>query len=122
VLALIERDGALLLGRRSDRGRWGLIGGAVDAEEALEEALRRETRTETGLEVKKSAGLFRAFPDPPRIVRVSDGNVVRLISFGYTVAVEGLEELPCSEESEGCGSSAARNSRRWTRSRRQDLS
>ena len=41
VLALIERDGALLLGRRSDCGRWGLVGGRVEIEESLEDGLRR---------------------------------------------------------------------------------
>ena len=48
VLALIERDGALLMERRSDCGRWGLVGGAVEVQEALGDALRREVREETG--------------------------------------------------------------------------
>jgi 8-oxo-dGTP pyrophosphatase MutT (NUDIX family) len=37
VLALIERGGQLLLECRSDAGRWGLIGGGLDADESLEQ-------------------------------------------------------------------------------------
>ena len=42
VLALIDSAGALLMDRRSDCGGWGLPGGAVAPDEALEVALLRE--------------------------------------------------------------------------------
>ena len=99
VLAIIERDGALLLERRSDCGRWGLVGGGIEAEESLETALRREVREETGLEITGQE-LFAVFPGPSRIVRYPDGNVVRLVTFVYEVGVEDLGKLRCSEESE----------------------
>ena len=99
VLALIERDGALLMERRSDCGRWGLIGGGVDVEESLEDALRREVREETGL-IVVSNELYGVLSDPSRIVRYPDGNVVRLLSFIYRTEVEGFETLRHSEESE----------------------
>jgi phosphoglycolate phosphatase len=53
VGAIIERaDGKLLLVRTHKwRGRWGLPGGKVDRGETLEDALRRELREETGLEI-----------------------------------------------------------------------
>jgi 8-oxo-dGTP pyrophosphatase MutT (NUDIX family) len=96
VLALIERDGTLLLERRSDCGRWRLIGGGVDVEESLEDALRREY---TGL-VVASHELYGIVSDPSRVVRYPDGNVVRLLPFVYTTEVEGFETLQRSEESE----------------------
>jgi 8-oxo-dGTP pyrophosphatase MutT (NUDIX family) len=99
VLALIERDGALLLERRSDCGRWGLIGGGVNVEESLEDALRREVREETSL-VVVSQKLYGVLSDPSRIVSYPDGNVVRLLAFVYRTEVEGFETLRCSEESE----------------------
>ncbi|HET7272806.1 MAG TPA: NUDIX domain-containing protein [Rubrobacter sp.] len=99
VLALIERDGALLLERRSDCGRWGLIGGGVDVEESLEDALRREVREETGL-VVASQELYGVLSDPSRIVSYPDGNVVRLVAFVFRTEVEGFETLRRSDESE----------------------
>jgi 8-oxo-dGTP pyrophosphatase MutT (NUDIX family) len=99
VLALIERDGALLLERRSDCGRWGLIGGGVDVEESLEDGLRREVREETGL-VVVSSELYGVLSDPSRVVRYPDGNVVRLVAFVFRTEVEGFETLRRSGESE----------------------
>ncbi|MEJ7631039.1 MAG: NUDIX domain-containing protein [Rubrobacteraceae bacterium] len=99
VLAIISRDGALLLERRSDCGRWGLVGGGIEAEESLEAALHREVREETGLEVV-GQNLFAVFPGPSRIVRYPDGNVVRLVTFVYEVEVEDFGTLRRSEESE----------------------
>ncbi len=99
VLAIISCDGALLLERRSDCGRWGLVGGGIEAEESLEAALHREVREETGLEVV-GQDLFAVFPGPSRIVRYPDGNVVRLVTFVYEVEMEDFGTLRRSEESE----------------------
>ncbi len=99
VLALIERDGALLMEKRSDCGRWGFVGGAVEVEESLEDALRRETLEESGL-VVVGEELFAVFPGPSRVVRYPDGNVVRLMTFVYRSAVENFGTLRRSEESE----------------------
>jgi 8-oxo-dGTP pyrophosphatase MutT (NUDIX family) len=99
VLALIEGDGGLLMERRSDCGRWGLVGGAVEVEESLEDALRRETLEESGL-VVVGEELFAVFPGPSRVVRYPDGNVVRLMTFVYRVEVEDFGTLRCSDESE----------------------
>ena len=40
VLALIERDGRLLMDKRGDCGREGLVGGGIEVEESLEDTLR----------------------------------------------------------------------------------
>jgi 8-oxo-dGTP diphosphatase len=53
--ALVERDGCVLLGRRRDdpsAGRWDIPGGFVDELEHPLDALRRELREETGLEIE----------------------------------------------------------------------
>ena len=50
--AIIERDGKILLQKRSDNGEWGLIGGLLELNETYEEAALREVREETGLEVR----------------------------------------------------------------------
>ncbi|MFC6724958.1 NUDIX hydrolase N-terminal domain-containing protein [Halobium palmae] len=50
--AVFDDDGALLLLRRTDTGRWCLPGGWVDPGESPAEAAVRETREETGLRVR----------------------------------------------------------------------
>ena len=99
MLALIERDGGLLMERRSDCGRWGLVGGMVEVDESLEEALRREVHEETGLVVRDYT-LAGILTDPSRIVRYPDGNVVRLVTFVFRAEVEDFGPLRSSEESE----------------------
>lgn len=54
VGAICVRDGELLLIRRRNdpaRGRWSLPGGRVEAGELLADALVREVREETGLQI-----------------------------------------------------------------------
>ena len=64
VVAFIEREGAILLERRVDSGRWGLVGGAVELNDSLEAALRREVQEETGLTVSRFS-LFGTSPTLP---------------------------------------------------------
>jgi 8-oxo-dGTP diphosphatase len=52
VSALIIEAGKVLLGHRRDIGWWNLPGGGMELGETVEEALQREVREETGLEVE----------------------------------------------------------------------
>jgi 8-oxo-dGTP pyrophosphatase MutT (NUDIX family) len=66
VAVLIERDGRVLMGRRSrssaSPGKWSFPAGYVDRGERVEDAAVREVREETGLEVRLDAllGLYSA--------------------------------------------------------------
>jgi NAD+ diphosphatase len=53
IIVLIERDGRILLARGHNfaPGRFGIIAGFVEPGETLEEAVRREVREETGIEL-----------------------------------------------------------------------
>ena len=53
--AIIVKDGKLLLQRRADNHKWGLVGGLLEMNETYEEAALREIREETGLEVRLDA-------------------------------------------------------------------
>ena len=70
VVALIIKDGYILgISRREDKTKYGLIGGKVDAKsnESLEEALLREVKEETSLEVNSYIKIYN------RIEYGSDG-------------------------------------------------
>jgi 8-oxo-dGTP pyrophosphatase MutT (NUDIX family) len=98
VTALIESDNRLLLDWRADAPLWGLIAGALETEETLADALRREVREETGLEIR-SFSFFGTFSDPSRIAQYADGNVRRLVTLAYIVEVEDASVLHVSPES-----------------------
>ena len=57
---LIVRDGKILFQRRSDNGRWGLVGGLLELNETYAQAAVREAREETGCDVALTAflGIF----------------------------------------------------------------
>ena len=48
---MIIKDDKILFQRRTDNGKWGLVGGLVEMNETYEQAALREIREETGLEV-----------------------------------------------------------------------
>jgi ADP-ribose pyrophosphatase YjhB (NUDIX family) len=97
VVAVIEREGAVLFEQRADFGTWGLIGGLLDEDETVEDGIAREIREETGLEAV-SIELFGVFSDPSRIIAYPDGNVIRLLSVAFLVTVADGEPR-VSEES-----------------------
>ena len=99
VAALIERDGCLLLDRRVDAPVWALVAGALEDDESLTDALRREVAEETGLDIA-AYSLFGTFSDPSRIVQYPDGNVFAFVTMAYTVEARGWDSLRASWESE----------------------
>lgn len=54
VIALVEKDGKILLQRNSHyrAQHWSLVAGFVDTGESLEDAIRREIREEASIEVR----------------------------------------------------------------------
>lgn len=72
VCALIFNDvGEILMQRRSDTGRWAVIGGMMDPGEEPADALAREVFEETGLRVvpERITGVYLT-----RVITYPDGN------------------------------------------------
>lgn len=117
---LIDGDAVLLVRRANEpfRGSWGLPGGAVELGETVVEALRREVREETGLEIevgplvryKDAIGrdpdsreirhhyvvlFFLAYPVGGRLRAASDAAEVRWVPRGR---LEELQLVPDAAE------------------------
>ena len=80
---IVDGEGCLLLLKRSDSGCWGPPGGAVEPGEAVEEAVRREVREETGLELAEIK-LFGVFSGPKLFYRYPNGDEVHNVTIVYS--------------------------------------
>jgi ADP-ribose pyrophosphatase YjhB (NUDIX family) len=99
VSAIILTPEGILLQRRSDNGFWGLPGGAVEPGESVIEAVVREVREETGLEVRpgRLVGVYSS-PGVHQIVTYPDGNVIHYVSSSFECRIVG-GTLACGSES-----------------------
>lgn len=90
VYALIFDDGRVLLAHRRDINWWNLPGGGMEIGETVEEAMRREVREETGLEVQVE-----------RLVGVYSKPQKQEVVLTFRCRVTG-GELRATEESRAC--------------------
>ena len=99
VAAVIFTPEGVLLQRRDDNGLWGLPGGGVEPGESVTQALVREVREETGLEVepRRLIGVYSA-PEHHQIITYPDGNVIHYVSSVFECAITG-GTLTCGVES-----------------------
>ena len=99
VSAVILTERGVLLQQRDDNRLWGLPGGAVDPGESVSEAVIREVREETGLEVEpvRLIGVYSA-PENHQIVTYPDGNVIHYVSTTFECRIVG-GTLACGDES-----------------------
>ena len=79
----IDDDDRVLLVRQTDFGSYGTIGGAVDEDEAPEDAARREAREEIGAEVELT-GLVGAIGGPQFRLTYPNGDQCAYVSIIYS--------------------------------------
>ncbi len=81
-----DEQGRVLLQRRGDRGVWGLPGGALELGESAEEAVIREVREETGLEVRveRLVGVYTKYFDT-----YPNGDQAQTIVFAFACSAVG---------------------------------
>lgn len=98
---IVDADGRILLQQRTDNGRWGLPGGAVEYGESILEALHREVLEETGLtiDVERLVGVY-SHPDHHQIITYPDGNIVHFVSTCFACRPAG-GTLTLGEETSG---------------------
>ncbi|BDT97719.1 MULTISPECIES: NUDIX hydrolase [Nocardia] len=75
VSALVQDDeGRILLIRRTDNGKYSIPGGGLEAGETVAQAVVREVREETGIDVMVTE-LIGIFSDPDHVIAYDDGEV-----------------------------------------------
>lgn len=100
--AVVIRDNAVLLverAREPHKGYWSLPGGVVETGETLAEAVRREVREETGLQVEPLA-VVEIFE---RILRDAQGRAeYHYVLIDYVCTVAGGDLAPADDVSQAC--------------------
>ncbi|MFY1669986.1 NUDIX domain-containing protein [Plantactinospora sp. WMMB334] len=87
--ALVADDrGRILLQRRADSGNWSLPGGTMELGETLGDAVIRETREETGLNVELT-GILGIYTDPRHVIAYADGEVRQEFVVAFTARTPG---------------------------------
>ncbi|MEV0107216.1 NUDIX domain-containing protein [Nocardia sp. NPDC050799] len=98
VSALVQDDqGRILLIRRSDNGKYSVPGGGLEAGETVVQAVVREVREETGIEVDVTE-LVGVFSNPEHVIAYDDGEVRQEFSICFRAQPIG-GKLRTSEES-----------------------
>jgi ADP-ribose pyrophosphatase YjhB (NUDIX family) len=97
-VVIADENGNILLQRRTDNDLWGLPGGAMELGESIGQAVVRETKEETGLDVEPT-GLIGIYSDPGHVIAYADGEVRQEFSICFTARIVEGEVSVADEES-----------------------
>jgi len=100
VTAIVRNDaGDLLLVHKTDNDLWALPGGGVDPGESVSDAVVREVKEETGLDVDVIE-LSGVYTNPRHVIAYDDGEVRQQFSLCFRARLVGGELATSSETSE----------------------
>lgn len=86
---IFNGNGEVLLQRRADDGTWGIPGGHIEIGESAAQAVVREVKEETGLDVK-IVRLVGVYSNPNETTfRYPDGRVVQYVSCCFECEIIG---------------------------------
>jgi 8-oxo-dGTP pyrophosphatase MutT (NUDIX family) len=134
IVFIVDSAGRLLLGWRGDSGEWGIIAGATEPGESLEDTARREASEEAGIEVGtlelldviSGPAFFKVFPNGDQMYPVSavflahdvhgqivpDGDETRELRFFALAGLpDGLEPLSAGHQAGSQSASQATGQR-----------
>ncbi|WP_306364364.1 NUDIX hydrolase [Nocardia sp. CC227C] len=98
VSAVVKDElGRILMIRRTDNDMYSIPGGALEAGETVSEAVVREVKEETGIDVRIT-GMVGVFSNPDHVIAYDDGEVRQEFSICFHADPIG-GELRTSDES-----------------------
>ena len=85
---VFDEERRVLLTRRVDNGRWCLPGGHCESGESVTEAVIREVKEETGLDVDmiRMTGVYSS---PHRLLEYAEGDRFHLVALNFEVRATG---------------------------------
>ena len=100
VTAIVPNDrGEILLVHKTDNDMWALPGGGMDVGESMADAVVREVKAETGIDVEV-IGLVGIYSNPNHVMAYDDGEVRQQCSICFTTRMLGGQLATSSETKE----------------------
>jgi ADP-ribose pyrophosphatase YjhB (NUDIX family) len=100
VTAIVPNERSeILLVHKTDNDLWALHGGAMDIGESMADAVVREVKEETGIEVEVT-GVVGIYSNPNHVMAYDDGEVRQQCSICFTTRMLGGELATSSETKE----------------------